>query len=99
MRDELFHLLSISTSLSGLCITVVAMMKNFGKIDLSTTIVDEMFVICALLFLVCVYLIFFALKVRVPKLVANLLMFIDIIFLLAMTIMTFAALIMVYTVW
>lgn len=99
MRDELFHLLSISTSLSGLCITVVAMMKNFGKIDLSTTIVDEMFVICALLFLVCVYLIFFALKVRVPKLVANLLKFIDIIFLLAMTVMTCAALIMVYTVW
>jgi len=99
MRDELFHLLSISTSLSGLCITVVALMKNFGKIDLSATIVDDMFVICSVLFLFCVYLIFFALKARVPKLVATLLRFIDIIFLVAMTIMTLAALVMIYTIW
>jgi hypothetical protein len=99
MRDELFHLLSISASLSGLCITVVALMKNFGKIDLSATIVDDMFAICSVLFLICVYLIFFALRDKTPALVLPLFKFIDLIFLIAMTSMTMAALVMVYTVW
>lgn len=99
MREELFQLLSISTSLSGLSITVVALMKNFSKIDLSATMVDDMFVICSVLFLICVYLIFFALKSSAPKLVVKLIKFIDLIFLTGITIMTFAALIMVYTVW
>jgi len=99
MREELFQLLSISATLSGLCITVVALMKNISKVDLSATIVDDMFVISAVLFLVCVYLIFFALKTRVPKLVATLLKVIDLIFLTGMTIITLAALFMVYTVW
>jgi hypothetical protein len=99
MREELFQLLSISATLSGLCITVVALMKNFSKVDLSATIVDDMFVISAVLFLFCVYLIFFALKTRIPKLVATLLKVIDLIFLTGMTIITLAALFMVYTVW
>ena len=99
MREELFHLLSISASLSGLCITVVALMNNFGSRNKAATIVDDMFAVCASLFLLCLYLIFFALRDKTPNNPKLLLKVIDIIFLAAITAMTIAALIMVYTVW
>ena len=99
MRDELLHLLSVSATLSGLCITVVALMNTFGKKVATATIVDDMFAICALLFLVCMYLIFTALRVKAQALVTNLLKLIDAIFLASMTFMTLAGFVMVYTVW
>ena len=51
MREELLHLLSISATLAGLCVPVVALMKAIGKPGDSATIADDMFAVCALLFL------------------------------------------------
>ena len=98
MREEFLHLLSVSATLSGLCITVVALMNSLGKGG-SATIVDDMFAVCALLFLVCMYLIFFALRETAATLLSRLVKLIDTIFLVSMTSMTLAAFIMVYTVW
>ena len=99
MREELLHLLSVSATLSGLCITVVALMNAFDKKVATATIVDDMFAICALLFLICMYLIFTALRISKPSLVVQLIKLIDVLFLLAMTFMTLAGFVMVYTVW
>lgn len=99
MREELLHLLSVSATLSGLCITVVALMNTFGKRIASATIVDDMFAICALLFLLGMYLIFTALRIKNQTLVARLVKLIDAIFLFSMTCMTLASFVMVYTVW
>ena len=41
---------SVSTTLSGLCITVVALMNAFEKKVATVSIVDDMFAICALFF-------------------------------------------------
>ena len=99
MREELLHLLSVSATLSGVCITVVALMHTFGKRVEAATIVDDMFAICTLLFLVCMSLIFSAVRVRDEVLVAKLVKLIDGIFLVSMTCMTLAGFVMVYTVW
>lgn len=99
MREELLHLLAVCATLSGLCITVVALMTNFERTRKSVTIVDDIFAICALFFLICMYIIFFAMRARTPDLEARLIKLVDIIFLLAMTCMTLAAFVMVYTVW
>lgn len=99
LRDELLHLLSVSATLSGLCVTVVALMNTVGKRVATATIVDDMFAICALLFLVCMYLIFTALRVKTPALLIRLTKLIDAVFLASMTGMTLAAFVMVYTVW
>ncbi len=99
VREELLHLLSVSATLSGLCVTVVALMNAFKKEVASVTIVDDIFAICALVFLICMYLIFTALRINKPVWVEKLVKLIDVLFLLAMTGMTIAGFVMVYTVW
>jgi hypothetical protein len=99
LREELLHLLSVSATLSGLCITAVALMHTLGKNKMDITIVDDMFAICSLLFLFCIYLIFFTLRVKPVRLVIKLSKFVDTLFLFGMTTMTLAAFLMVYTVW
>ena len=49
-------LLSVSATLAGLCVTVVALMKTLGKASDSATIADDMFAVCAVLFLAATYL-------------------------------------------
>jgi hypothetical protein len=58
-----------------------------------------LFTLCALLFLICIYLIFFALRIRKHPISKTLIKSVDIVFIVAMTLMTCAAFIMVYTVW
>ncbi len=99
MREELLHLPSVSATLSGLCITVVALMNAFEKKVAAATIVDDMFAICALVFLICMYLIFAALRISNAALAEKIVKLIDALFLLGMTCMTFSGFVMVYTVW
>ncbi len=99
VREELLHLLSVSATLAGLCVTVVALMKAFGGHSGSATVVDDLFAVCALLFLASTYLIFWALKTTKPGLANLLVHVLDVVFLVALTLMTCAAFVMVYTVW
>ena len=98
-RDELFSLLSSSGSLAGLCITVVALMNSFNKVRAEVTVVDDMLAVCAAAFLLCTYLIFWALRSRAARISAILLNVVDWVFLSAQTIMTIAGFIIIHTVW
>jgi hypothetical protein len=89
----------VSGTLAGLCVTVLALMNTLGKSTRATTVVDDLFAVCALLFLVCIYLIFSALRVRTHPIAKILVKSVDIVFIIAMSLMTSAAFIMVYTVW
>jgi hypothetical protein len=100
MREELLHLLSLSGTLAGLCVTVVALMHSIGAANVvTTTIIDDLFALCALVFLVCTYLIFWALRVQRPAVARLLIKIVDGVFLGGLTTMTAAAFMMVYTVW
>lgn len=99
VREELLHLLSVSGTLAGLSVTVVAVMHTIGRNALTTTIVDDMFALCALLFLFCTYLTFWALRVQRAGLASLLIKVVDTIFLVGLTLMTTAGFMMVYTVW
>jgi uncharacterized membrane protein SpoIIM required for sporulation len=98
-RDELLGLLSTAGSLAGLCITIVAFMNTFDKARASITIVDDMLAMCAAGFLFCIYLIFWALRSHNASLAEVLIRVVDVVFLLAITAMTIAAFIMIYTIW
>lgn len=98
-RDELLSLLSISATLAGLCVTVVALMKTLSTSTAAATVVDDMFALCAVLFLADTYLIFWALKTKRPALASRLVSILDVVFLLGLTLMTVAAIVMAYTVW
>ena len=99
VREELLHLLSLSGTLAGLCVTVVAVMHTIGRDAFTTTIIDDLFALCALLFLTCTYLIFWALRVQRSKAARLLIRIVDAVFLVSLTFMTAAGFMMVYTVW
>ena len=99
VREELLQLLSLSGTLAGLCVTVVALMHTLGKSTLAATVIDDLFALCALLFLVATYLIFSALRTKTPKIARILITVVDAVFLVSLTLMTAAGFMMVYTVW
>ena len=99
LREELLHLLSVSGTLAGLCVTVVAVMNTLGRSERAASVVDDLFALCALLFLACTYLIFTALRSQRPTVSSTLTRIVDGLFLVALTLMTGASFLMVYTVW
>ena len=99
VREELLHLLSLSASLAGLCITGVALFHTLGKAALSATVADDLLATAALLFLVCTYVIFLGLRTKREALARSLERIVDTLFLLALTGMVASGFIMVYTVW
>lgn len=99
LREELLHLLSLSGTLAGLCITGVALFHTLGRSSLPETVADDALAISALLFLLCTYTIFFALRTKRNALARALEKIADVLFLLALTGMVASGFIMVYTVW
>ena len=96
-RDELTSLLSLSGTLAGLCIGIVAFINNSHRG--AATAIDDVLAMCAATFLLCIYLITFALRTRAHKRAAVLTQIIELLFLATLTVMTVAGFFMVYTVW
>lgn len=98
-RDELLHLLSLSATLAGLCITGVTLFHTIGRNSMSETLADDMLAASALLFLVSTYTIFFALRTRNSAVQLMLERIADVLFLLALTGMVTCGFLLVYTIW
>ena len=96
-RDELTSLLSLCGTLAGLCIGIVAFINTSHRG--AATAIDDVLATCAATFLLCIYLITFALRTRSPKRAALLTRIIELLFLATLTVMTVAGFFMVYTVW
>jgi len=99
VREEQLHRLSLSGTLAGLSITGVTLFHTLGRVSEVRTVADAVLAGSALLFLVCTYFIFFALRTRHARLAPTLVNIADALFLLALTGMVGAGIIMVYTVW
>jgi hypothetical protein len=98
-RAELHSLLSAAANLAGLCITVVALLNTFDKAQSAVSIVDDLFGICAAIFLLCIYLIFWALRGQNAAFTHALTRTVDVLFLVALSAMTVGAFMMIYTIW
>jgi len=96
-RDELTSLLSLSGTLAGLCIGIVAFINATHRG--AVTAIDDVLAACAATFLLCIYLITFALRTRSVKRAVFLAQIIELLFLATLTVMTVAGFFMVYTVW
>jgi uncharacterized membrane protein YjfL (UPF0719 family) len=94
---ELASLLSLCGTLAGLCIGIVAFINTSHRG--AATLIDDVLAVCAAVFLLCIYLITFALRTRSPKRAALLTRIIELLFLATLTVMTVAGFFMVYTVW
>ncbi|MBP7451364.1 MAG: hypothetical protein KA914_01080 [Ottowia sp.] len=97
VREELLQLLAVAATLAGLSITSVALLHTVGHTRLTPTIADDVLMLSALLFLLCTYAIFFALRTRKPRWALLLERVADALFLLALTGMVASGFIMVYT--
>jgi hypothetical protein len=98
-REELLHLLTLSGTLAGLSITGVTLFHTLGKASVPGSIADDMLAGSALLFLLCTYTIFFALRTKKEGFALVLEKLADALFLLALTGMIGAGFVMIYTVW
>ncbi len=98
-RTELLSVLNLSGTLAGLSVTALALLHTFNQNSTNTTVVDDMLAVCSLLFLLCAYAAFWALKTRKPRLAQTLVRVTDILFLASFTLMIVATFLMVYTVW
>lgn len=98
-RAELLNLLSASATLAGLCITVIALMNALYKEKRSATVVDDALAFCAAAFLLCIYLTFWALRVKSEATAATITRVVDVVFLLAISAMTISGFIIAYTIW
>jgi hypothetical protein len=98
-REELLHLLTLSGTLTGLCITGVTLFHTIGRSSLPQTIADDTLAVSALLQLLCTYVIFFALRTKSERLARALEKTADGLFFLGLTGMVASGLIMAYTVW
>jgi hypothetical protein len=96
-RDELTGLLSLCGTLAGLCIGIVAFINASHRGE--ATAIDDVLATCAATFLLCIYLITFALRTRSRKRAALLAQIIELLLLATLTVMTVAGFFMVYTVW
>jgi hypothetical protein len=96
IREELLHLLSVSGTLAGLCITGVTLFHTVGRASLTQTIADDLLAVSALLFLLCTYAIFIALRTKREALAALLENVADSLFLLALSGMVGSGFVMVY---
>lgn len=99
VREELLHLLTLSGTMAGLCITGVTLFYTVGRDSRAGTLADDMLAICALMFLLCTYVVFIALRTKRPGLAAALDKAVDVLFTLALTLMVGTGFVMVYTVW
>jgi hypothetical protein len=96
-RDELTSLLSLCGTLAGLCVGIVAFINASHRG--AATAIDDVLAVCAATFLLCIYLITFALRTRSHKRAALLAHVVELLFLATLTVMTIAGFVMVYTVW
>ena len=98
-RDELIHILSLSATLAGLSITGVTLFHTMGNVSTTATVVDDIFGVTALLFLLCCYISFWALRSRRSDVTIRLIWLADALFLSGLTSMVASGFMMLYTLW
>ena len=90
-RDVLLRLLSVTSSLAGLCIAALGFLEASNRPELDNSYADELIALDALLFVSCVYLILWALRTSSAVRAISLSRVVDAIFLFALTSLLLAA--------
>jgi hypothetical protein len=98
IREELLHLLSVSGTMAGLCIMGVTLFYTMASKSFAGTVADDILAVCPLLFLLCTYFVFWALRTKRQEIAGQLVKIADIFFAMALTGMVAAGFIMVYSI-
>ncbi len=95
-RELLLRLLPVSASLAGLSVAAVTLFRLSDKSARLVTFADDLLVICAVLFLLSTYLIFWALRSRHVQRTRQLARLVDFVFLIALTTLVCVGFLLVY---
>ncbi len=95
-RELLLRLLPVSASLAGLSVGAVTLFRITEKSALLVNFADDLLVICAAFFLLCTYLIFWALRSRHLERTRQLARVVDFVFLIALTTLVGVGFLLVY---
>ena len=96
-RDELLSLMSATPTLAGLCITIVAMINTFRHANQIATLSDHVFAFSGLGFLLCTGMIFTGLRLASVRKFKLFILVVDLLFIASLSLMTFGAFLLVYT--
>ena len=95
-RDVLLRLLSVTASLAGLCIAALGFLEAAKHPALQQSRADELIAVDAILFVLCVYLILWALRTTSLTRARRLSRIIDVVFLFALTTLLGASTYIIY---
>lgn len=96
-RQELLNLQALAGSLAGLCIMGVTIYVSSSKTDRAMTVADDLLVGAGLSFMICVYLVYLALRPPAAGPSARMRRWIDGLFHGALLSMVVSGFLMVYT--
>jgi hypothetical protein len=98
-RELLLRLLPVSSSLAGLSVGAITLFRFSDRAQRLASYADDVLVVCASLFLLTTYLVFWALRSRQPARMQRLARLVDGVFLVALTALVGVGFTMVYALW
>ena len=98
-RQLLFWLLSISASLAGFCVAGIGLLDANPKAQSYSGLGDDILGLAAVLFLVCTYLTFWALRTGKEARVFMLAQVIDTLFLIGLTLVVISGIAILYAIF
>lgn len=98
-RELLLRLLPVSSSLAGLSVGAITLFRFSERAQRLASYADDVLVVCASLFLLSTYLVFWALRSRDAWRTRRLARLVDAVFLVALTALVGVGFTMVYALW
>lgn len=98
LRTHLLTMLSVASGMAGVCATAIGLIGIVKRLSTAELIVDDLFAVGAIMFLMVTGLSFFCLRTRWARRKKSLVMAIDICFFLGLTTVVVASLLLTWMV-
>lgn len=99
LRDMLFRILPMSATLAGFCVAGIGLLNAHSKAEAYVGLGDDILGFTAIIFLVCAYLSFWALRTDVEARLVTLSRIVDVLFLAGLTLVVVSGVGIVYAIF
>lgn len=96
-REEMMQLFSVSGTLAGLSLTIATLFNIINRTAALASIADNILSLCAFMFISCNFMIFWSLRTHHSELAKQMMLVVDVVFLLAQVLMLIAGMLIVWT--
>ena len=99
IRDMLFRILPMSATLAGFCVAGIGLLHAHSKAEAYAGLGDDILGLTSVIFLVCTYLAFWALRADTEARLVTLSRFVDVLFLAGLTLVVVSGVGIVYAIF